>query len=53
VATAGGEALAAPAGQTLDRWLVLEVVQDAPATVAEIARRLRLTRQGIRPGAGG
>jgi DNA-binding MarR family transcriptional regulator len=26
---------------------VLEVVQDAPATVAEIARRLRLARQGV------
>jgi DNA-binding MarR family transcriptional regulator len=45
--TAAGEALAAPAGQTLARWLVLDAVQDEPATVAGIARRLRLARQGV------
>ena len=45
--TAVGEALAKPAGQTLARWLVLEVVQDTPATVAEIARRLHLARQSV------
>ena len=45
--TAAGEALARPAGQTLARWLVMEMVQDAPATVAQIARRLHLARQGV------
>src|ERR671924_955082 len=45
--TGVGEALARPAGQTLARWLVLEAVQDAPATVAQIARRLHLARQGV------
>jgi DNA-binding MarR family transcriptional regulator len=45
--TAVGEALAKPAGQTLARWLVLEVVQDRPATVAQIARRLHLARQSV------
>ena len=34
--TSAGEALAKPAGQSLARWLVLEVVADAPATVAQI-----------------
>src|SRR6266540_3075871 len=42
-----GEALARPAGQTLARWLVLETIQQAPATVAEIARRLGLARQSV------
>jgi DNA-binding MarR family transcriptional regulator len=45
--TAAGEALARPAGQTLARWLVLEAVQDAPATVAQIARTLHLARQSV------
>ncbi len=45
--TAVGEALAKPAGQTLARWLVLEVVQEKPATVAQIARRLHLARQSV------
>jgi DNA-binding MarR family transcriptional regulator len=45
--TTAGEALAKPAGQTLARWLVLEAVQDAPATVAQIARGLHLARQGV------
>jgi DNA-binding MarR family transcriptional regulator len=45
--TAAGEALARPAGQTLARWLVLETIQQAPATVAEIARRLGLARQSV------
>jgi DNA-binding MarR family transcriptional regulator len=45
--TANGEALARPAGQTLARWLVLEAVQDGPATVAQIARSLALTRQSV------
>jgi DNA-binding MarR family transcriptional regulator len=42
-----GEAIAAAGGQTLARWLVLETVADAPATVAQIARRLDLTRQSV------
>jgi DNA-binding MarR family transcriptional regulator len=42
-----GEALAKPAGQTLARWLVLEAVDGAPATVAQIARRLYLARQSV------
>ena len=42
-----GEALAKPAGQTLARWLVLEAIQDEPATVAQIARTLLLARQGV------
>jgi DNA-binding MarR family transcriptional regulator len=45
--TTAGEALAKPAGQTLARWLVLETVQNAPATVAQIARTLQLARQGV------
>jgi DNA-binding MarR family transcriptional regulator len=45
--TTAGEALAKPAGQTLARWLVLETVQDVPATVAQIARTLHLARQGV------
>ncbi len=45
--TANGEALARPAGQTLARWLVLEAVQDRPATVAQVARSLALTRQSV------
>jgi DNA-binding MarR family transcriptional regulator len=36
-----------PAGQTLARWLVLETIQDKPATVAQIARSLQLARQGV------
>ena len=45
--TVVGEALARPAGQTLARWLVLEAVQDQPATVAQIARQMHLARQGV------
>ena len=45
--TTAGEALAKPAGQTLARWLVLETIQDQPATVAQIARALLLARQGV------
>jgi DNA-binding MarR family transcriptional regulator len=45
--TTAGEALARPAGQTLARWLVLETIQDRPATVAQIARTLHLARQGV------
>jgi DNA-binding MarR family transcriptional regulator len=45
--TASGEALAKGAGQSLARWLVLEMVQDDPATVSDIARMLGLTRQAV------
>jgi DNA-binding MarR family transcriptional regulator len=45
--TASGEALAKVSGQSLARWLVLEMVQDDPATVSDIARRLGLTRQAV------
>jgi DNA-binding MarR family transcriptional regulator len=45
--TASGEALAKGAGQTLARWLVLEMIQEEPATVADVARRLGLARQGV------
>src|SRR5712664_3321675 len=42
-----GETVAAARGQTLARWLVLESVADAPATVAQIARGLGYTRQSV------
>ena len=45
--TAAGEALAKPAGQTLARWVVLDQCRQAPATVSDIARRLRLARQSV------
>lgn len=45
--TTAGEALAKPAGQSLARWLVLETIQDRPATVAQVGRSLHLARQGV------
>jgi DNA-binding MarR family transcriptional regulator len=42
-----GETIAAAGGQTLARWLVLESVAEAPATVARIARALGYTRQSV------
>ena len=42
-----GEALAKPAGQTLARWLLLESIDAAPATVAQIARTMHLARQSV------
>ena len=42
-----GETIAAAGGQTLARWLVLETVGEAPATVAQIARGLGYTRQSV------
>lgn len=43
-----GEAIAATAGQTLARWLTLEMVAGGtPATVADVARKLGLTRQSV------
>jgi DNA-binding MarR family transcriptional regulator len=45
--TAVGGTLTKPAGQTLARWLILETIQDQPATVAQVARQLHLARQGV------
>ena len=45
--TQTGEAIARPEGQTLARWLVLGTLEGGPEPVAEIARRLRLTRQSV------
>lgn len=42
-----GDQLAAPAGQSSARWQVLAAVEDAPATVAQIARMLGLKRQSV------
>jgi len=42
-----GDALAAPAGQTSARWRVLAAVEDAPATVATVARALGQARQSV------
>src|ERR671930_841378 len=45
--SAAGDALARPAGQTSARWQVMAAVEDGPATVAQIARRLHLARQSV------
>ena len=45
--TAAGEALARPAGQSLARWVVLAQCRDDPASVSDIARRLRQARQSV------
>jgi DNA-binding MarR family transcriptional regulator len=42
-----GEGIARTGGQTLARWLVLEAIANEPATVAQIARGLGLTRQSV------
>ena len=42
-----GEAIAASGGQTLARWLTLEMVAGQTATVAQVARNLGLTRQSV------
>jgi DNA-binding MarR family transcriptional regulator len=42
-----GDAIAGAGGQTLARWLVMETVEAKPATVAQIARTLGLTRQSV------
>jgi DNA-binding MarR family transcriptional regulator len=44
---AAGDALAQAAGQTSARWLILAAVERAPASVADIARVLNLTRQSV------
>jgi DNA-binding MarR family transcriptional regulator len=45
--SAAGDALAAPAGQTSARWRVLAAVEEAPKTVAQIARDWSLARQSV------
>jgi len=44
---AAGDALAGPAGQTTARWQVLAAAEDAPRSVAQIARAMSLTRQSV------
>lgn len=44
---AEGETLARPAGQTTARWQVMAMVEEAPLTVAQIARILGLARQSV------
>lgn len=44
---AAGDALAAPAGLTSARWQVLAAVEDAPASVADVARTLGNARQSV------
>lgn len=45
--TAAGEALAREGDQSLARWVVLEAVAAAPATVSDIARRRGMARQPV------
>ena len=45
--TRAGDAIAASGGQTLARWLSLDAVAGGPETVANIARKLGLTRQSV------
>jgi DNA-binding MarR family transcriptional regulator len=45
--TAKGEALAKLANQTLARWVILDAIEEAPTTVAQIARRRGMARQGV------
>lgn len=42
-----GDRMAAPAGLTSARWQVLGVVDHEPATVAQVARTMGLTRQTV------
>jgi DNA-binding MarR family transcriptional regulator len=42
-----GDAMARPAGQTAARWQILAAVESEPASVAQIARALRLARQSV------
>ena len=42
-----GDELAGTAGQTSARWFVLAAVDQAPASVAQIAQRLNLARQSV------
>lgn len=42
-----GTRLAKPFGQTPSRWQVMGAVSEAPRTVAQIGRRMGLSRQGV------
>lgn len=42
-----GDVLTAPAGLSSARWQVLGVVEHGPVTVADVARRMGLTRQSV------
>jgi DNA-binding MarR family transcriptional regulator len=42
-----GDRMAAPVGQTSARWQVLGVVAGGPASVAQVARAMGLTRQAV------
>lgn len=42
-----GESMAGPAGQSGARWRVLGVISKQAMTVAEVARSLHVSRQGI------
>ncbi len=42
-----GEDLAKLGGQTLARWVVLDAAEDAPVTVAQIARLRGIARQSV------
>ena len=44
---AAGDALAKPTGQSTARWQVLASIEEAPASVAQIAHTLRLARQSV------
>lgn len=44
---AAGDELARPAGLTSARWQVLGVIDHGPATVAQVARTMGLTRQSV------
>jgi DNA-binding MarR family transcriptional regulator len=45
--TAKGEALAKLADLTLARWVILDAIEDAPSTVAQVARRRGIARQAV------
>jgi DNA-binding MarR family transcriptional regulator len=45
--TSIGEALGRLGGQTLARWVILDAIEDEPATVAQIARRRGIARQAV------
>lgn len=45
--TAAGESLASLGNQTLARWVILDFIEDQPATVAQIARRRGIARQAV------
>lgn len=44
---AAGDALSRPSGLSSARWQILGVVEHGPATVAQIARAMGLTRQSV------